>query len=468
MKFQMSKFKIGNSKFRFCQKTAGYVALIVTLLVMIVSLTIIGGFTFFALQETQTNAAFTKSVESRYIAEGGIEDMIYRVVSGKQYSASETLNVGNGITTITVSTLGTQRTIRSAGARDNFRQNLETKVTITTSRGNFNYGAQVGDGGLEMEQNSSVSGGVFSNGSIVGDNGAVITGDAFAAGISAIKNVTVTGNASANLIDNSTVGGYASSTTKLDDTVVGLDAYANELDDATINGDAYYNITDAQSVVLGSRITPAVSPANLAPIGLPISQSMIDQWRSDAEKKGIIASGTCSQDWSPPTNPYTVNGGVLEKNLKLDNGQILILKGTVLVKCNVDVDNGAAIQLDPAYGQTSGVLIADGWMHFKNNGEFKGSGNPCNCSYIMLLTTASGGGHHGSAIDLHNNASGAIFYAGNGLIYLHNNVSVSQLTGRTVHLENNAALTYDLGLASALFSSGPSGGSDVQYWKRVE
>jgi len=446
----------------------GYVALTVTLLTMIVSLTIIGGFTFFALQEARTNTAFTKSVESRYIAEGGIEDMVYRVVSGKQYSASETLDVGNGTTTLTVSTSGTQKTIRSAGKRDNFQQNLETKVTIATDAVGFYYGAQVGDGGITMEQNSSVSGGVFSNGSIIGDNGAIITGDAFAAGASAIRKVTVSGNAQAHLIDDSTVGGYASSTTKLDDTLVGLDAHTNELDDATVNNNAYYNVTDAQSVVLGSRITPTVPPADLTSLALPITQSKIDQWKSDAEQNGVIASGTCSQNWSPPTNPYTVNGGVLEKSLNLDNNQILILKGTVWVKCDVDVSNGAAIRLDPGYGQTSGMLIADGRMHLRNNGVFQGSGDPCNCSYIMLLTTAGGGGHHGSAIDLHNNASGTIFYAGNGLVYLHPNVEVMQLTARAVHLENNATLVYELGVASANFSSGPSSGSDIQYWKRVE
>lgn len=446
----------------------GYAALTMTMFVIFASLTVIGGLSFFSLQEVGVNRTSVRAIDARVIAESGVEDALYRMVSGKQIGASETLSVGKGITTVSIIPVGTARTIRSEGSREAVRQAVEAFLDIRTAGIGLNFGVQVGDGGLTMDNNSSVSGGVFSNGPIVGDNGATIMGDAFAAGASAIKNVSVSGNAHAHLIDDSTVGGYASSTTRLDDVIVGKDAHANELDDAVVNKDAYYNIIDAQSVVSGTRITPAMPPADLVALPLPIAQGEIDGWKSDAEKKGVIASGNCNQDWSPPSNPYAVDGGVIERNLKLDNNKILILKGTVWVKCAVDISNGGAVRLDPGYGLANGVLVADGTMHLQNNGAFEGSGHSCNCSRLMLLTTATGGGHHESAIDLHNNAAGAIFYAGNGLIYLHNNVAVLQLTGRTIHLENNAALTYESGLASALFSSGPSAGYEVKYWKQVE
>jgi hypothetical protein len=294
----------------------------------------------------------------------------------------------------------------------------------------------------------------------------VITGDAFAAGTSKIERITVNGNGYANLIDDSAVGGHAYSTTKLDDVVAGLDAHTYELDDTTVSRDAYFTLKDSTSVVLGAQYTPRPGPSNLAPLSTPISDSTISAWKQEAQSSGTIASGNCSQDWTPPANPYTVNGGVIERNLKLDNNQLLIMKGTVWVKCNVTIDNGVAIRLDPSYGGSSGVLLSEGWMHLKNNGQFQGSGQPG--SYLMLLTTTSGGGHHGSAIDLHNNASGAIFYAANGLIFLHNNVAVTELVGYKVHLENNAALIYESGLANVLFSSGPAGGYDIKYWKEVE
>ena len=55
---------------------------------------------------------------------------------------------------------------------------VKTSMYINTASVAFNFGVQVGDGGLAMSNNSQVNGNVFSNGSITGSNGSVITGDA--------------------------------------------------------------------------------------------------------------------------------------------------------------------------------------------------------------------------------------------------------------------------------------------------
>jgi len=464
--FVNCKLEIGNLRSRFLERH-GYAAITATIIILAVSLVIIGGFTFFVFQEVNTNRIFTKSIESRFISESGIEDATYRIVTGKQIGSSETLGVGKGTTTISVTTTpDNKRIVRSEGRRDKFQQNLETRIDVSVEEAQFFYGAQVGYGGLEMDPNSSVQGSIFSNGPIIGDSGTTVTGDAFAAGVSTISNMIINGNAQANLISDSTVGGYASSTTKLDEVIVGLDAHAYELYKSNISRDAYYTVKDSGTVILGTSYPGRPGPPNLDPLSMPIPDSVIDQWKQEAQSIGTIAAGNCSQNWSPPTDTYTVNGGVLERNLVLDNHQILILKGTVWVKCNVRISNGATINLDPSYGDSSGVLLSDGWMDFQNNGQFQGSGTPG--SYLMLLTTAVGGGDHNSAIDLHNNATGALFYAQNGLVYLHNGVVVSGLVGYKVFLNNLATLIYEIGLQNVKFSAGPAGGYDVKYWKEVE
>ena len=93
----------------------------------------------------------------------------------------------------------------------------------------------------------------------------------------------------------------------------------------------------------------------------------------------------------------------------------------------------------------------------------------------MILTTldckGGGGGdctHHDAAMDIHNNATGAIFYAGDGMLHLHNNVEISQATAWKLELKNNTTLTYSFGLASTLFSSGPGGTFELSSWKEVE
>ncbi|MEK7074415.1 MAG: hypothetical protein AAB968_01480, partial [Patescibacteria group bacterium] len=162
-------------------KNKGYAAITATIFMLVVSLTTISGFTFFTLQEVNTNRAYVKSIDSQYISESGIEDAIYRIITQKQIDPSEVISVGNGSTAVTVTSSGNDRIITSKGVRDAFQRNLETTLSITTQGVSFFYGAQTGEGGLDMKNNSSVSGNVYSNGPITGSAGAVITGDAFVA-----------------------------------------------------------------------------------------------------------------------------------------------------------------------------------------------------------------------------------------------------------------------------------------------
>src|SRR3990167_366187 len=111
----------------------GYAALITTLLVVTISLTIIGGFTFFSMREVNMSRLFARSVESRYISEGGMEDALYRTIVGKQFTSGETLVVGTGTTTMTITASGTQRFIRTEGIRQNVQQNFETELDINVA-----------------------------------------------------------------------------------------------------------------------------------------------------------------------------------------------------------------------------------------------------------------------------------------------------------------------------------------------
>ena len=76
--------------------------------------------------------------------------------------------------------------------------------------------------------------------------------------------------------------------------------------------------------------------------------------------------------------------------------------------------------------------------------------------------------NHNAAMDLHNNATGAIFYANDGLIFLHNGVEVSELTAKKIHLEPNAVVRYEQGLANANFYSGPGGSWEVVSWQEIQ
>ena len=256
----------------------GYAALTLTLLTIVISLTIIGSFALFSLQEAAVTRALMKSAESRAAAEGGLEDVIYRVSGRKKLSPSEIIGVGAATTTVSVTTAGTERIISSRGIREDYQRNFEARLDIHTANASFFYGAQIGNGGLIMENTSAIQGNVYSNGPITGNNSPTITGDAFAASTSPIRAVTVNGNAHAHEIIDSAVRGYASSTALIENTIVEKDAHAYELKNATVNRDAYYQVSDGATTVLGTRFPGTPPPHDLDPLPMPISDSLLDQW----------------------------------------------------------------------------------------------------------------------------------------------------------------------------------------------
>ena len=285
-----------------------------------------------------------------------------------------------------------------------------------------------------------------------------------------IRDVNVGGDVNAHSVDNVDVGGDASAFSYANGTVTG-NINANSISDCTVNGNASYNAKTSCTIV-GTETTPTTPPESLPQLPLPIDGATIQDWKDDA-----VSGGTCIQpeclangDYAPTGCVLTLGPKKIAGNLILDKncsgGQTITLTGTVWVTGYVDISNNAYINLSPGYADRSGVLLSDGTIHLSNNGQFAGSGVPG--SYIMLLTLAAGGGHHDSAIDLHNNADGAMFYAQNGLVYLHNTVKVKELVGYKVHMENTSILNYESGLADVKFSSGPTGGFDLKQWKEVE
>src|SRR3989338_3019992 len=223
---------------------------------------------------------------------------------------------------------------------------------------------------------------------------------------------------------------------------VGGDAYGNTIEDSIVQGDAYYQEIE-DTTVNGASFPGSPDPT---PKALPITQAQIDAWKAEA-----VAGGTITGNYSPPSSQTVYLGPKkITGDLILDNNQTLVVTGTLYVQCNIDVDNNGSIQLDPSFTSFSGALVADGWIHMQNNGAFQGSGNPS--SFLMMLTTAEDGTHHDAAIDLHNNVGeGTIFYAANGLVYLHNGVAAAQLTAESLYLNNLATVIYNQNLANLSF-----------------
>jgi len=617
-------------------KQKGQAVLILVIMVLFVSLVVTSSLVFLGVTSARITQNLDTSVKGYYVAEGGVEDAIYRIKSGKNYTSNYSFAVGAGNTSINISTVNLVSTIQSNGdVSDRFRK-LETVLTVNTQGVEFHYGVQVGDGGLEMENNTVIEGSVYSNGNVVatGSGGggpncsshACINGDVFVAaavaptpdqewttftsnfevgkdlsqqdvaqsfsptiddnltqvsfyirkvgnpsdatirinkdksgrpgeksgdvlttgsllaslvgtayswldvglssnptlddtktywiiidatednnnyyewaidttdaypngtgkynedwtdkngwnnaggdlnfkawlggGDNSIDNIKISGDAAAHIITNSDIGGDANGFTLADTTVTG-NANFDSITDCTITGDATYN-SKTSCTITGSETTPTTPPADLPPLGLPISQGSINEWIADAE-----AGGTITGDYSPPAGSTVSLGPIkITGDLLLKNNQTLIVTGTIYVNGKIQVDNNGAIQLDPSYGSRSGVVFSDGIIHIKNNGVFTGSGEEG--SYIMLMSLESAGeGHHGSSMDIHNSGSGIIFYAPFGMIWLHQNLTVTEIVGYKVHMENNSEIIYEQGLENSQFSAGPSASRNVTTWREI-
>lgn len=407
------------------QHSHGFAALTTLIFVVSISSLIISSFAFVSLREVRIARAYSNSIRSYYAAEAGIEDAIYRFVSGKQIADGETIAVGNATGTISIVTLGSKKTITvEAISNNSIYRTVESMIAIEGTPVGFSYGVQVGNGGFELGDNSKIIGNVYSNGSIKGAGSAksTITGTAQAVGT--IEYIRVDGS-----------------------------GYANILKDCSVGGTAYYK-TSITSCSATSTSVLSQAPATLS---FPISTEQINDWKADAEAGGSQGTTAIGNNKSVNLGPRKING-----SLSVGNGSTITLTGTVWVTGSVSLGNNVTIQLASGYGSGSGIFMADGPISTGNTATLKGTGQ--GGSYLMIMSLYG----PSDAIDIGNSATSSIFYAPNGIIDIGNGLNLREATGYGLRVGNNATITYEQGLLNPTFTTGPTANWIIQSWKEVE
>jgi Tfp pilus assembly protein PilX len=590
---------------KIIKKQTGQATLIMVIVIMAVLLIIVASIGLLTYNDLRTIGNSVDSSQSYFAAEAGVEDAVYRIARGKQYTTSYSLTVGSGSTQIDISGPLSALVVTSKGNISGRYRKLEVNLGTTQNTTNvaFNYGVQVGYGGLILNNNSGVNGNVYSNGNITGSNGAFVTGTAIAANspsssadqvndapatptslitfgnaastqdgaqsfqvattgpvnnvqmylrkVSTPGNLTVrittdsSGNPSSTTLTSATLsassvttsygwvtvnfssnpqltagvtywlvldGGNNSSryyewaanntyangqaktgpysggpwnTTSLDgyfrmylggltgliDNVdVGTgsvgDARAHTINNSTIAGNNYCQV--------GSGNNKACNTSQSDPTtqSFPISDANIAQWKTEAEAGGVISGDyTLSNGATASIGPTKITG-----NMVLSNNVTLTITGTVWVQGTITISNNVIVRLDTGYGAAGGVMLSDGYINLSNNTSFQGSGQAT--SYFLLISTNDCDGTTSptglscttanSAIEVGNNVGSVVIYGSRGQVHLSNNAGAKEVTGYKLSLGNNAIVTYETGLASADFSSGPGGGFEISSWKEVE
>ncbi|MBX4189128.1 hypothetical protein KW785_00865 [Candidatus Parcubacteria bacterium] len=431
----------------------GQAMMVATVFFLVVSLTIIYGLVGPVLRQGQTVANLSLSRQSYFLAEAGVEDVIYRLATGKSVPASNTLTLNGSTATITTTTTATGKEVLSTGSVAGDVRKIKTNVVLGTGI-SFHYGIQAGQGGFRLYNSSSVTGNVYAEGPIIGDGGNYIYGEVVSAGPSGqIYGIHATGTAYAHFLGNAAQA-----------TIIDKSAYYQVKTNTTVSGTSYPNSSD-QAVA-----------------SLPIDDNQINAWESDAAAGGTMLSSQCD-NYSSSTNTCTISSSrsigpkKIPFNLLIKSASAVItVTGPLWVVGNITTQTQPTIQMDPSLGASNVAIIADdpsnrstGSVVTVNQGTiFNNSGTVG--SFVFMISQNNNAENGGSidALTMNQGATALVGYAIHGQVSLSQSVSLKEITAYKVVLTQSANVVYDRGLPSVLFEAGPSGGYSILNWKEIQ
>ncbi len=440
MKNRIKKIRVFHIPYSVLHYSRGQALFISAIFFLIISLTVAQGVIAPVLSQVEAVRAASRGSEALYGAEGAAQDVLYRHIKGMPVDAAETLQVAGWSATANTGTVSDGKEIVAVGDSGSFIRKIKAHLLLGSGV-SFNYGTQSGEGGIILENSSSIMGNVYSSGPIEGAGGNLIKGDVVSSGSSGrIEGVHATSS-----------------------------AYAHTIADSTIDRDAYYQ------VISGTTVNGALHPgsADQATSSLAISDAQISAWESDAAAGGVIST-PC---------PYKIDDDMtlgpkkINCDLEITNDPTVTLAGALWVSGNITIKNTAVIKVGSSLGGKSVPIIADKLSNqttsskiaLENSVTFQGSGTAG--SYVLLVSQNKSAEQGGSekAIDVKNSVRGDLLvYAGHGEIKLQDSIKVKEVSAWRVRLKNTAQVIYETGLANLLFTAGPSGGYVFDSWREVE
>lgn len=421
-------------------KQKGQAMLIIVVLFMFISMTIVLGIATPILTAAKIEKELLVSKQSYFSAESALEDVFYRLKFGKQLSSPESLNLNGGsVSTTITNTPNGKQMIATANVSGDIRK-MQANIVLGTGI-SFHYGVQSGVGGFVLQNSSSVTGNIDSGGTVTGA-GNNIYGDIISAGSSGlVDRIHSTGN-----------------------------VFAHTITGSTIDKDAYYTIISGSTV--SGILHPGSADQPMAP--LPISDAQIAEWESDAAFGG---TATCSGGTYTISSSITIGPKKIPCDLIIKgSGIVVTVNGPLWVTGNITTQVSPTIKMAASLGSQNVAIIADnpsnrsgsGIIDIGNNTAFQGSGAVGSFVFMISQNNSAEIGSGTNAIEMGQGASALVAYASHGQITLSQSVSVKEVTAYKIILQNTANVTYDTGLPSTLFESGPSGGYDITSWGEVQ
>lgn len=250
-------------------------------------------------------------------------------------------------------------------------------------------------------------------------------------------------NINADLSFKTYVGGSPTYIDGSNSLTIGGNAHANTIKATTIISDAYY-----QNLINSTAARYYPGSADPLPKNFPISDGNIAQWKQQAQEAAVTTGDidSCQSVLGP---------GKYVGNVEFDSRCHVSVKSPVWITGNFELENNNILTLSPEFGDSSGVIIVDGKTELKNGNVLQGTGSAS--SILMLLSTYDSRSNGISAIVISNTGNSSFLYADKGIIEPGNGNTFKELTAWGIKIFNVSTVNYETGLASAFFSSGPSG-----------
>lgn len=397
------------------------------------------------IKQVRIGLDLIQSKESFFLAESATEDVLYRLQNRKIVDATEYLSLNGAFATTTIGNITNGKEVIVTASKRESTRKVKTTVALGTGVA-FNYGVQSGQGGFRLYNSSSITGNVFSVGPVIGD-GNMIYGDVISAGPTGqVYGIHATGSV------------YAHTLGKTGETTI-------------VDKDAFYQ-TKVSTVVSG--VSYPGSP-DQDPIDLPISDTLITQWESDAAAGGTISScdgqGNYTITSSVSIGPVKITCNLIVKS----SSAIVTINGPVWVTGNITFQTGPTIRMAASLGGLNAPIIADNpsnrltssIISVGQSTVFQGSGSPGSFVFLISQNNSAENGGTTDAISMSQGSAAMVTYASHGQISLSQSVSLSEVTAYKIVLSQSANVTYDRGLPSTVFQSGPSGGYELLSWEEV-
>jgi len=392
-----------------------------------------------ALHRASAARAFADARQGLYAISSVSEDVAYRKIKGMAIGDMETLTIGSVSATADVDPVFGGLEIRASATGARFaRKSLVRLAEGTTA--SFQYAVQAGAGGIELDEDVRITGDMFSNAPIEGNDETLVRGTVVSAGSSGrIEEIHATSS-----------------------------AYAHTIRDSDIDGDAYYQTISGTTV--GGELHHG--SADVATASFPISDTLMEQWKTDAAAGGMHTS-PCSYAIS---GIATLGPKKINCNLIIDDDAVVTLEGPVWVVGNLTVTDDAEVKVSSSLSGKSIAIIADNPSNrssaskvtVSNDARFTGAGES---SVVLLLSrnhSASQGGGT-TAISVSEESRGDVFYyAGYGEIEFSDEARALGAAGYALHIEDESILSYEPSLLHLSFPAGPSGGYTIESWKETE